>query len=98
MAKAALRKAATKAKPVATRPSALTAGGEPDDADDGEHEPDQLGELQRRHRLTLGDRCEPRSDELRENQAVRVLAWPAERADREHDGLHAEDHGGGDRG
>ena len=34
----------------------LDAGGEADDADDGEHEADQLGELQRRHRLLLGDR------------------------------------------
>ena len=95
MAKAALRKAATNANPVAINPTRAEARGESDGADDGEHESDQLRELQRRHRLLLGDRCEPGGDELREDQAVRVLAWPAERADREHDGLHAEDHGGG---
>ena len=53
MAKAALRKAATSAKPVAMRPSALEACGEPDDADGGEHESDQLCELQRRHGLAF---------------------------------------------
>ena len=64
MPKAALRNAATSAKPVAIRPSARDARGESDGADDGEHEADQLGELQRRHRLLLGDRAEPRGDEL----------------------------------
>ena len=39
------------------------ARGESDDADDGEHETDQLGELQRRHGLLLGDRREAGSDE-----------------------------------
>ncbi len=51
MAKAALRKAATKANPVAIETQRAETGGESDDADDGEHESDQLGELQRRHRL-----------------------------------------------
>ena len=40
--------------------------------------------------------AEPGRDELGEDQAVGVLARPAGRADREHHGLHAEDHGRAD--
>ena len=87
MPKAALRNAATNAKPVAIRPSAVIARGETDGADDGEDEADQLGELQRRHRLTLGDRSEPRSDERGEHPAVGMLARTAARTDGEHHGL-----------
>ncbi len=69
---------------------------ESDGADDGEDEPDQLRELQRRHRFLLGDRREPRRDQLGEDQTVRVLARPACRTDREHHRLQAEDDRGGD--
>ncbi len=82
-----------RANPVAMRPSSGTPAAKPMAPDDGEHEADQLRELQRRHRFLLGDRPEPRSDEALENQAVGMLPRPAPGADREHDGLHAEDHG-----
>ena len=59
--------------------------------------PDQLGELQRRHRLLLGDRSEAGCDEAAEEQAVGMLTGPAPRADREDDGLRAQNDGGGDR-
>jgi hypothetical protein len=73
------------------------ADGEPDDADEREHEADQLGELQRRYRLPFGDRSEARGDERREHQAVRVPTGSTCRANREDDGLCAQDHGRTDR-
>ena len=69
----------------------------PIDADDREEQPDQLGELQRGYRLTLADRAQSRRDELGEHQAVGVAARPGQCADREDDGLHAEDDRGGQR-
>ena len=73
------------------------ARGEPDGAHRGEHEAHQLGELQRRHRLLLGDRSEAGCDEAAEQQAVGMLTGPTPGADREDDGLRAQNDGGGDR-
>ena len=93
MPKAALRKAATSANAGGDEAEQRNSGGEADDADDREHEPDELGELQRGHRLLLGDRSEAGSHQGAEDQAVGMLPRPAPRADREHHGLHTEDHG-----
>ena len=59
----------------------------------GEHETDELGELQRRHGLPLGHGTEPRRDERGEDPAVGVPARTADGADGEHHGLHREDDG-----
>jgi len=64
---------------------------ETDGAGNGEEESDELGELQRRDGLLLGYGTESRSDERREELAVRVLARAAVRTDGEHDGLQPED-------
>src|SRR5271166_5316201 len=64
---------------------------------DGEDEPDELGELQRRHRLARGDRAEPRRDQPGVHPPVRAQPRAAQRADREPDGLQEKQHRGGRR-
>ena len=69
------------------------ACGEADRAGNGEDEADELGELQRWDGFAFGDRAEPGCDEALKDQAVRVLAGSAPRADREDHRLQAENHG-----
>ena len=97
MPKAALRKAAKRAKAVAMTAEQRRTEREAGDADDGEHEAHQLCELQRRYGFPFGDRAQPRRHQLGEDQPVGVLTRPAQRADREHDGLQPQQHGGGNR-
>ena len=97
MPKAALRKAATSAAPVAITPTRAQPDREAGRADHGEDQADQLGELQRRHRLTLADRRQARGHQFGEHQSVGVATRARRGADREDDGLQAQDERGGQR-
>ena len=73
------------------------AGAESGNADDGEDQAHQLGELQRRHRFTLADRSQPRGHDVGEHQSVGIPAGTASGADREDDGLQSQNDRGGRR-
>ena len=93
MPKAALRNAATSANPVAIRPSSGTPAANPTAPTTANTKPTSWANFSggTGSRSVTGPsrgatrRCE--------DQAVRMLAGPAPRADREHHRLQAEDHG-----